>query len=650
MDNDLLLTCEALRLSSSLSRGQTVGEAFTLKCEHTQSYLTVNADQATVLNEFAQSQTVPEVLEVCLRNRTCIPLREYYELVLKAYRAGLLLSEQSVSTRQPAVRWFLSLPAVIIAPIVFLAPVAAIAMLFVRPPIWPSNGLDLVWGWLATCGALSIGQLVAASVLRSARCEVYRPHLRWQAGMPHFAVDLRDICMAGRFERAVVSTTPAAAVAALAATALAIQTPWSTFPLLALFFLCRPVGGGMVRRLLNLFRRKALLDTDIKPLFEYREPVFSRWKSAWRRLDLRGAILQLIYAVIWTAGICHLAYQWLGLDLAEPFQNAEAWEQAGLGVLASYGAIAVCVGLYVGYCLIQPALSATWAKSKLTWQRWRAGKTAPERLLSADALLRRNPLLRRFPGSTLAEIAQSLKVSSFGAWTTVIRFDDEPPQIGVILSGSMTVYRRTKAGRKVRFLRLAESDIFGAHRLIDPENPSLEVRTNTPCIVLTMSSADFQRLVVDNVGAPLVCNYVHKLPFLQSSPLCTHWRAPAIARFIEIAKLAAVPAGTKLITEREEVRSLYVLYEGLTRALHGPKQIGTMKPGEVFGEISLLQCSAASADVETVHDARFFIVDRFDFLRFMSRNHHVALQVERIASQRLGRPVFPLNRLSFDVQ
>lgn len=650
MDNDLLLTCEALRLSSSLSRGQTVGEAFTLKCEHTQSYLLVNADQATVLNEFAQPQTVPEVLEICLRNRTCIPLREYYELVLKAYRAGLLLSEQSVSTRQPAVRWFLSLPPALVAPIVFLAPAAAIAMLFVRPPVWSTTWLDLAWGWLATCGALSLGHLVAASTLRGARCEVYRPHVRWQAGVPHFAVDLRDICMAGRFERVVVTITPAAAVATLAAAALAIQAPWSTFPLLTLLFLYRPVGGGAVRRLLVLLRRKALLDTDTKPLFEYREPIFSRWQAAWQRLDLRGAIVQLVYAILWTAGLCHLAYQWLGLDLAAPFQTVQPWEQAGLGVLASYAILAVSAGLYIGYCLIQPALSATWARMKLTWQRWRAGKTAPERLLSADALLRRNALLRRFPGSTLAEIAQSLKVSRVGAWTTLVRFDDEPQQVGIILSGSMTVYRRTKAGRKVRFLRLAESDIFGAHRLVDPENPSLEVRTNTPCIILTMSSADFQRLVVDNVGAPLVCNYVHKLLFLQSSPLCAHWRAPAIARFIEIAKLAAVPAGTKLIAEREEVRSLYVLYEGLTRALHGPKQIGTMKPGEVFGEISLLQCSAASADVETVHDARFFIVDRFDFLRFMSRNHHVALQVERIASQRLGRPVFPLNRLSFDVQ
>lgn len=650
MDNDLLLTCESLRLSSSLARGQTVGEAFALKCEQTQSYLVVNAEQATVLNEFAQPQTVPEVLEVCLRNRTCIPLREFYELVLKAYRAGLLLSEQSVSTRQPAVRWFVSLPPTLIAPVAFLAPVAALAMLFVRPPVWPATWLDLVWGWLATCGALSVGQLVAASVLRGARCEVYRPHLRWQAGLPHFAVDLRDICMAGRLERAVVSTTPAAAVAILVATALALQATWATVPLLALFLLFRPVGGGVVRRILHLFRRRALLDTDTKPLFEYHEPPLRRWRSAWRRLDLRGAVIQLVYAIIWTAGLCYLAYQWLGLDVAEPFQHAASWEQAGAGVLVGYAALAAGVALHVGYSFVQPFLSTVWGKLKLTWQRWRAGKTAPERLLSADALLRRNALLRRFPGSTLAEIAQCLKVANFSAWTTVVRFDEQPPQVGIILSGSMTVYRRTKSGRKVRFLKLTESDIFGAHSLVDPENPTLEVRSNTPCIVLMMSSADFQRLVVDNVGAPLVCNYVHKLLFLQSSPLCAHWRAPAIARFIEIAKLAAVPAGTKLIVEREEVRSLYVLYEGLTRALHGPKQIGTMKPGEVFGEISLLQCSAATADVETVHDARFFIVDRFDFLRFMSRNHHVALQVERIASQRLGRPVFPLDRLSFDVQ
>ena len=52
----------------------------------------------------------------------------------------------------------------------------------------------------------------------------------------------------------------------------------------------------------------------------------------------------------------------------------------------------------------------------------------------------------------------------------------------------------------------------------------------------------------------------------------------------------------------------------------------------------------ARADVEAQEDTRSLVVNRLDFIRFMTRSHHVALQMERIGSRRLGRPIFPLER------
>jgi CRP-like cAMP-binding protein len=89
---------------------------------------------------------------------------------------------------------------------------------------------------------------------------------------------------------------------------------------------------------------------------------------------------------------------------------------------------------------------------------------------------------------------------------------------------------------------------------------------------------------------------------------------------------------------------LYVLYEGHARTFQGKKMVGSINPGDFFGEISLLQTSAATADVESNDDSRCLVVNRVEFIRFMSRNHHVALQMERLCSKRLGHPVFPLDR------
>ena len=57
----------------------------------------------------------------------------------------------------------------------------------------------------------------------------------------------------------------------------------------------------------------------------------------------------------------------------------------------------------------------------------------------------------------------------------------------------------------------------------------------------------------------------------------------------------------------------------------------------------------ATADVGSLQeDTRSLVVNRLDFIRFMTRSHHVALQMERIGSQRLGRPIFPLERCAVE--
>jgi hypothetical protein len=192
-----------------------------------------------------------------------------------------------------------------------------------------------------------------------------------------------------------------------------------------------------------------------------------------------------------------------------------------------------------------------------------------------------------------------------------------------------------------------ESDLFGAHHLFEESSGGFEIRTRTPLVALTLDHADFKRLVVDRLGPAAVAAYLQKHLFLQrSSPVCADWRPATIARFSDLIATASHAAGGRIIKRGQEVPNLYVLYEGRARALDRNKRGARINPGDFFGEISLLQTSAAVADVESRDDSRSFVVNRMEFIRFMSRNHHVALQMERLCSKRLGRPLFPLDRLS----
>ena len=344
LDSNLLLTAENLRLDPGLTRGRNVKGTLAIKQLASQTYLTVSAAQLRVLDEFAQQKTVPEALEGCIRDRTCTPLREFYDLILKAHRAGILRSEElanegAAPITRPSVRWFVSLRPEILLPVIVLGALAAMIGLGLRLPLLPATGIDFLIGWLAICGALSLGQALAASALRGAGCEVHRPYFRWLTAAPHFAVDLRDARMAGLPGRAAVLAAALFPLLLTAAAAVWLHQSWSVFPLFALALLCLPVGSSPVAGLLRLLRREPLLDTDSAPLFDARPSLAEKWRIARRRFDPRVAGLQFGLGIAWALALGRVGYGVLDLPLWRVLQAWTGWEKFLLGFAGTLGAV-----------------------------------------------------------------------------------------------------------------------------------------------------------------------------------------------------------------------------------------------------------------------------------------------------------------------
>ncbi len=649
---NLLLAAENLRKETGLLRGRKMRGAFAYKRVASQTYLVVSELQARVLNEFATAKKVPQALENCIRERTCIPLHEFYDLILKAHRAGVLRSEELCADGpgpilHPPARWAVSLRPRGALLLVTLAALVAVGAAFGRhEPALSVRWFDLLVGWLAVCGALSLGQALAASALRGADGEVHRPRFRWKTLAPHFVVDLGDVCMCDLLGRAVVLAVSLLPLALTTAGALWLRPSWSLVPLAALFLACRPVGDSPLRNLLLLLRRRPLLSTDQPPLFDVPLTLAEHWRIARERFDARVALTQFVLSIGWAAGLAYCLYHLLQVDPAAAFRDWAYWEKAllALGVILSVIAL-LWIAAEIQHRIVD-VLVGTRQRLRLWWRRWRPSQ-APLALEAVEALIRRNALLSQLDPETQLELAQCLRPRRARAWHTLAKFDEESPFVGLIASGRAAVYRRLKSGRKTKYLEVMEADLFGAHRLMSPDNTSLEVRAKTPLVALALSPGDFQRLVVDKLGAPVVAAYLQKHLFLQrGSALCVDWRPAAIARFVDLAATTNHTAGHKIIARGQEVRSLYVLCEGRARAFDHGKSLGRLEPGDFFGEISLLQTSAAVADIETNEGARSLVVTRPEFIRFMSHNHHVALQMERLCSKRLGRPIFPLDRHS----
>lgn len=92
----------------------------------------------------------------------------------------------------------------------------------------------------------------------------------------------------------------------------------------------------------------------------------------------------------------------------------------------------------------------------------------------------------------------------------------------------------------------------------------------------------------------------------------------------------------------------YLIYDGLLEVLVEGKRVARLVTGDFFGEISLLQDSTTTADIRAVTESQCLVIQRRDFLNFISTDFLVGLQFEEISSKRLKHPIFPLTGVAYD--
>ncbi|MBP9914176.1 MAG: cyclic nucleotide-binding domain-containing protein, partial [Opitutaceae bacterium] len=165
----------------------------------------------------------------------------------------------------------------------------------------------------------------------------------------------------------------------------------------------------------------------------------------------------------------------------------------------------------------------------------------------------------------------------------------------------------------------------------------------TPVVLLRMAWADAEKLLITRVNQARFTNLVHKLPFLARISLCQNWHLQAVQRFAELSGIRDYQEGDIMLHEGGYNENFFVMLEGEAVVTRNGKLRGKVTRGDFFGEIGLLQNSNATAQVTASAGARSLCIQRREFLRFVAHNYSVALELERVSSQRLGRPIFPLS-------
>ncbi|MGH2723856.1 MAG: cyclic nucleotide-binding domain-containing protein [Actinomycetota bacterium] len=106
----------------------------------------------------------------------------------------------------------------------------------------------------------------------------------------------------------------------------------------------------------------------------------------------------------------------------------------------------------------------------------------------------------------------------------------------------------------------------------------------------------------------------------------------AIAR---VAGVSEYPAGATVVKEGAAGSVFFVILEGSARVVRGRRTVTTLRPGDFFGEMSLLDGGPRTASVTTEAPSRFLTLSGRDLKDILSREPTLATKILGIMAGRI---------------
>ncbi len=641
IDQLTLLTATKLRLSAELRTVEQRADRVVVKYQPGRRYLVCTQAQWQLLQLFAGGRTVPDLLLQIIPEGRCPPLREFYELIVKANHHGILQAAgQPLPPPEPPEPWELGFTGPGVRWSAVMSISFGLLMMLLRGVQLSEDFWPLGLGWLLAAGAMSAGYALAACAVRGAGADVYHPYFRWKTPLPHFHVDIDDVVMGGRegaIDAALLRLAPLFLIAGIAA----FRLPVLSFPLLcAIFYDLSPLWRSPVSDLLRTLYRDPELATNRDFMF-VRNRLFtlllrSRLLFPDRRFLLIsvGATLGWLLVVFLTG--C-LLLQANALDLVRHFRAAGGFHVTAIVLLAAFAALVLgALGVF-GWIALRNLRSWLFDRASNLFQP----RATPVDAQTVTESLRRTLLFRDLPQEDLMAIAAAVRPEEYDAGTYVLREGEQGDRLYVVHSGRLSVSQRLhEIKRTDPFGELQPGDLFGDRAVLGDGRRTASVRCVTRCVLLSLSKAQFEQLILPRVSQKDVEDKVQKIGFLQQIELSRDWSQSTMAVFAQHAVFQDFVTGGTMVQAGEAFRFFCLVEEGEFAVMKKHKQVARLRRGDFYGELSQLQDSVSEVTIIASTPGRCLLVPLPDFLQFITRDFAVGLQFEEIGSERLGHPLF----------
>ncbi|MDB6127572.1 MAG: hypothetical protein JWM35_1468 [Verrucomicrobia bacterium] len=640
LDLPALLSSATLKLAPDLRTTRTRGNLLAVHNPADRRYLVIPQSQWEFLELFSEGATVSSVLCEIISENHCPPLREFYELVVKAYQHSVLLVEGRPPpnfTRPSSWRFALPPEGARMASLILLGVSGTVVLLSTVQ--MPTHGIQIVIGVLLAVLAGSIGQFLAACTLRGAGCYVYRPHFAWLTLAPRFRVAIDEAIMGGReteINVALVRLIPPFVFAA----AVALKAPQYYLPLLAgVFVQLSPLWHTPMLDLLRAMFRDPRQSTRTRFIFASSRPFAllaeARHQFTDRKFILAGTIATIIWLALVFITVCVL-FQANAVDLLHRFYLAGGLRYTGLAVVIALGSIILGIVGLILWIVVSHVLA--WARERqLRRRRMQVTGSSPE---AVAELLANIVLFRDLPPDALRAVAAAMKSVEFPRGEFVIRSGEVADKLYVVVAGRLEVIRHYDDGKTGVVAEMFPGDILGEIAVVQGGTRTRSIRCAVRSIVLALSKADFERLVLTHVTRAAVVDAVQKVGFLQNIELVKNWPQQSLAAFARLAYIHEYSEGDIVVREGTDNLYLYLVHRGEFAISQNGKLVRKIRQGESYGELGILQNSTTTTSVVATMPGSCLVISKASFLKFITQDFTISLQFEELGSKRLGKKFF----------
>ena len=253
-----------------------------------------------------------------------------------------------------------------------------------------------------------------------------------------------------------------------------------------------------------------------------------------------------------------------------------------------------------------------------------------------------SPLLSELDSDLVKHLIDAGTLTRRPAGESVCRQGDVGTSLVLILAGEVAVVREVAGETPRELARLRAGAFFGEMALITNQPRTATVRVLKSADLLEVSRRAV-RAMIDK--EPRVLKLLMRFfrarlvgTLLQTSPVFEPFNREDRKKLVAAFRLRELGAGHAVFEEGSKAEGLFVLLAGKLEVLKGlDKVLGQLLPGDVFGEMSLLDQSAAMATVRAKTRSWVLLLPRHGFEDLAARYPQIRGQLRALAETRRAR-------------